>query len=85
MISRNDLDKLLDKEKPEQLEVTKIITLVFSFTFIITTSRFHQANAFVFFSKQVTDTDEAMASAVDIGESDVSCIPNLLIFHKAPI
>ncbi|KMZ63753.1 Plastid transcriptionally active 12 [Zostera marina] len=38
MISRNDLDKLLDNEKHEELEVT--------------------------------DTDEAMASAVDIGESD---------------
>lgn len=35
------------------------------------------------FSKQVTDTDEAMASAVDIGESDVSCIPNLSIFLLA--
>lgn len=52
-----------------------------SFTFVIVTVECRLLMHL--FSKQVTDTDEAMASAVDIGESDVSCIPNLSIFLLA--
>ncbi|KAK4491569.1 hypothetical protein RD792_002321 [Penstemon davidsonii] len=49
IISREDLEKILTKEKTEELEDTRLIVLL---------------------PRQMTDMDEAMAQAVDIGEND---------------